>query len=120
MLREESIIRKVKGLSKEEEMEILLFLKNNVDAWCNKNNNALFSARNFLGGDKRIWEGTPMQKLYKKYINQGLTETVSRKRAGHDAGWLLKKTIHEHDSWFDTKKTPSIRIYSLSSSTIKN
>ena len=120
MLREESIIRQVKDLSKEEELEIILFLKNNVDAWCYTNDEAWFSARIFLGGEKRNWEGTPMQKLYKKYIDQGLTETVSRKRASHDAGWLLKKTISQHAQWFDTKKTPSIRMYCLSSRIIKN
>ena len=120
MLIEKSIIREVKGLSSKQKEKIINYLNNEVNFWCNTNKSDWFSARDFLGGKKRNWEGTPMQKLYKKYINQGLTETVSRKRAGHDAGWLLKKTIHEHDSWFDTKKTPSIRIYSLSSSMIKN
>lgn len=111
MLVEESKVKEVKGISEIQKADIITFLTKAIDSWCNSKSEEWFSARDFLGGKNRNWQGTPMQALYTKYINKGLSDAESKKRAGHDAGWLLKKTIKQDLRWFNTQKTPSIRIY---------
>jgi len=95
MSLENPIIRKVSGITPEQEEEIIAYLRKAVDDWCKKEKDRWFAARDFLGGKHSDWEGTPMYVLYKKSRNA--------KKAGIEAGWLLKKTIHKHPSKFESK-----------------
>ncbi|OAV63252.1 hypothetical protein Barb6_03886 [Bacteroidales bacterium Barb6] len=111
MLKGNTGIREVHGITKEEKKEIMAFLQGAVYCWCKNHESEWFSARDFLGGSNFYWEGTPMYALYKKHDDAGKGDG-SIKAAGIDAGWLLKKVLIEDKRTFITKRGFKIREYS--------
>lgn len=111
MLKKESEVRTVTGISPEDKEKIIAFLQGAVYCWCNNMKDEWFSARDFLGGDNYYWEGTPLFVLYEKHISLGKDIDSSTKDAGKDAGWLLKKVIDDDKRTFETKKEDLIRKY---------
>lgn len=83
MLIEDTEVKEVLGISKEQEQRIVDFLQGAVYCWCKNRKDEWFAARDLLGGENYFWQGTPLFALYEK--------TKDVKQAGIDAGWLLKK-----------------------------
>ncbi|PJJ07332.1 hypothetical protein CLU83_0494 [Flavobacterium sp. 1] len=111
MLIDKSEIREVHGISDDEKQRIMDFLHGAVYCWCNINKDAWFSARDFLGGDNFLWQGSPLYALYEKQIKLGKNNENRVKDAGKDSGWLLKKVVHTDKRKFETKKEDLIRKY---------
>jgi len=101
----------VKGISVEEEKQILSFIQGCVYCWCKNRKNEWFSIRDIMGGDNYFWDGTPLQLLYQKHIKSGKTSTAAITHAGRDAGWMLKKVTHLDKRSFETKKEDMVRKY---------
>jgi len=111
MLIDKSEIREVHGISHLEKQRIMDFLHGAVYCWCNNNKDAWLSARDFLGGDNFLWQGSPLYALFEKQKKLGKNSENSVKDAGKDSGWLLKKVIHADKRKFETKKEDLIRKY---------
>lgn len=76
--------------------EILMFLRGGVRTWCNsERGKEQFALRDLFGGGNYYWEGTPLQELYYKYRAKGIPAEEAVKRAGRDAGRLLKRVLIE-------------------------
>lgn len=103
MLVEDSMIKKVNSISREQEQRILDYLQGAVYCWCKNRKAELFAARDFLGRDNFEWEGTPMFVLYEK--------SNDVEKAGIDAGWLLKKMINNDKRTFNTEIKGMVRDY---------
>ena len=103
MLKQQSEIREVHGISEEQKQRISDFLQGAVYCWCKNRKDEWFAARDLLGGDNYYWQNTPMFALYEK------SENIEQ--AGKDAGWLLKKVIADDKRGFETKKEGLVRQY---------
>ncbi len=104
MLKEESEIRDVHGISDSEMQRISDFLQGAVYCWCKNRKDEWFAARDLLGGENYHWEGTPMFALYEKSNNDV-------EQAGKYAEWLLKRVISDDKRIFETKQEGLVRKY---------
>ncbi len=112
MLLKETKIRDVSAISLEQKQSILDFLQGCIYCWCNNNPNQWFSLRDLMGNHNYDWHDTPLIFLYEKHrYKLHKSNEISIQAAGKDAGWLLKKVIHEDKRKFDTKKENLIRQY---------
>jgi len=105
MLKNDSGIKQVSGITQQEEQRIIDFLQGAVYCWCNNKEDEWFTFRDFMGGKNFFWQGTPLLVLYDKHKNDGKSDDDSFKGAKLDAGSLLKKVLHKDSRWFDDKKT---------------
>ncbi|MCE1197655.1 MAG: hypothetical protein LWW85_01695 [Marinilabiliales bacterium] len=103
MLVEESEIRKVHGITNEQIQRILTFLQGAVYCWCKNRRGEWFAARDLLGGDNFYWEGTPMFALYEK--------SKDIEQAGRDAGWLLKRMLHDDKRTYESSTDGRVKQY---------
>lgn len=87
----------IRGVSDAEIQRMLDFLFGAVRAICADREGTQFAARDFLGGTNYFWEGTPMQVLYNKYINEGYSSDAAVEEAGKTAGHLLKRVLIEDE-----------------------
>lgn len=107
-------IRKVTGITNEEEQRIIDFLQGAVYCWCKNNPSAWFSMRDLMGGLNDYWEKTPLNALLKKHLNKGKEKKTLLDNASIDSGWLLKKVIDLDEKLFDTKEDEErIRKYKM-------
>jgi len=104
-------IRNVSGLSKLDEKSIMAFLQGAVYCWCKNNKSERFTIIELMGGENRDWNGTPLQILYDRQIQEGKNEKEAFDNAGRDCGWLLKKVIHSDKRRFETEETGINRGY---------
>lgn len=88
----------IRGVSDAEIQRMLDFLFGAVRAICADREGTQFAARDFLGGTNYFWEGTPMQVLYNKYINEGYSSDAAVEEAGKTAGHLLKRVLIEDEN----------------------
>lgn len=88
----------IRGVSDAEIQRMLDFLFGAVRAICADREGTQFAARDFLGGINYFWEGTPMQVLYNKYINEGYSSDAAVEEAGKTAGHLLKRVLIEDEN----------------------
>ena len=88
----------VRGVSEPEIQRMLDFLFGAVRAICADREGTQFAARDFLGGANYFWQGTPMYRLYEKYIDEGYSQDAAIKEAGKTAGHLLKRVLIEVDT----------------------
>lgn len=72
---------------------IKVYMQGAVYAFCNIKKDEPFSARILFGGNNKNWQGTPMQKLYDYYTNEGKAAEDAYKSASIDAGRLLKSVL---------------------------
>ncbi len=98
---EKSELRKVNGITEDQRQRIIDFLQGAVYCWCNNRKNEPFALRYLVGGENWNWGATPLQVLYDK---QGKDSHASYKKAAREAGWLLKRVIHEDERLFDIQK----------------
>lgn len=106
-----SEIREVTGISDAQKQRILDFLQGAVYCWCKNQPHEWFSMRNLMGGENFDWGGTPLQPLYDKQIQAGLSADAAVERAGQESGWLLKQVISTDRRTFETKHEEQIRKY---------
>lgn len=85
----------IRGISENQMQLMLAFLFGAVRARCADYEGLQFAARDLLGGANYFWEGTPMEALYNKYINEGKSSEKAIKLAGVSAGHLLKRVLIE-------------------------
>lgn len=101
------MIRKVSGLSPEQERRVRDFLQGAVHCWCRSKKNQWFSCRDLIGQDngedKRDWQETAMQELSSN--NQRKQSADPYKQAAVDAGWLLKSVLRDERRGFDQGET---------------
>jgi len=107
----DSALRDVTGISKEEEQRIIDFLQGAVYCWCKNRPNKWLSMRELMGGDNYYWQRTPLFVLYQKHINKGKDSESAVKDAGIDSGWLLKRVIHDDKRTFDSRYEGRINQY---------
>lgn len=112
-LTNDSSIRDVSGITKEEKQRIRDFLQGAVYCWCKNRPDEWFSMRDLMGGENFHWEGTPLFVLYQKHDNNGKDSETAIKDAGKDSGWLLKSVIRQDARQFDDIKEELIRKYRL-------
>jgi hypothetical protein len=103
--------RRVNGLAAVDLQQIDAFLLGILNARLQANPNDWFSLRDMLGGQNRIWDDTPMQRLYEKQLNNNVPEPAAVKRAGQEAGRLFARVIVADSRRFRTKKDKMIRHY---------
>ncbi len=102
-------IYSVSKISNEERQRIMDFLQGSVYCWCKNRKDKWFSLRDLVGGNNYYWQGTPLLPLYTKH--KGTKNQV--KKAGKDAGWLLKRVLENDRREFDSKKENLIKHYRL-------
>ena len=110
-LEENTQVRDVNGISENEKKSICDYLQGAVYCWCKNKPKEWFSVRDLCGGENFDWNRTPMIVLFEKHKNKGKSDEDAIKDAGKDAGWLLKKVIHDDVRKFETKKEGFIRQY---------
>lgn len=95
----------VNGFKENEIKEMCSFLQGAVYCWCKNRRNEWFAARDLIGGDNYYWEGTPLMRLYKHYLNDEQDNgEYAIEEAGKAAGRLLKKVLFEDKRVFETKE----------------
>lgn len=55
-----------------------------------------------MGGDNFFWDGTPLIQIYNKHVDQNSSNPI--REAAIDAGWILKKVIHDDKRQFIVKR----------------
>lgn len=95
MLKNNEKIVAVNGIEPSKMKSIEDFLKGAVYCWCNNKGDEAFSARDFVGGDNRYWEGTPLYELYDRYKRDGKDDDYAFDQAARDLGKILKKVLEE-------------------------
>ena len=88
----------IRGVSKADIQRMLDFLLGAVRAICADREGTQFAARDFLGGTNYFWQGTPMQRLYDKYVDEGYSSDDAVEEAGKTAGHLLKRVLIEDEN----------------------
>lgn len=79
----------------EYETTIKVFMRGVVYGYCTGKKDVSFSLRTLFGGENRNWDKTPLIKLYEYYSDKGFEEEEAVRRAGRDAGHLLKMALRE-------------------------
>ena len=102
IIKGDSTVQNVSGITSVEENDIINFLQGAVYCWCKNRENEWFSLPKLMGEKNYFWDGTPMIKLWEKHNKLGKSDSV--KEAGWDGGWLLKKMIKQDSRKFETKK----------------
>ena len=90
------------------------FLSKKVDDWCKTNVNQIFTLRDLVGGKNSNWQGTPLQRLFDNNIEKGKEEDAAIKKAGQDAGRLLRLVISKDEKRFTIIKGTRVKEYQLS------
>lgn len=85
----------IRGVSEADVRRMLDFLFGAVRAICANRKGVQFAARDFLGGENFSWEGTPMQILFEKYVDEGYSTDDAVAEAGKSAGRLLTRVLIE-------------------------
>ena len=98
-------VKKVGGLSPEQERRVRDFLQGAVYCWCKSKKNQWFSCRDLIGGDKKNWQETAMQELYNN--NRRKQSSDPYKQSAVDAGCLLKSVLRDDKRGFDQGETKS-------------
>jgi hypothetical protein len=104
-------LKDVFGLSETEKKRIIYFLQGAVYCWCKNLKGEWFTILDLMGGDNRDWDGTPLEILYKKHIQNGKSAKDAFDSAGKESGWLLKKVVFDDKRQFETERTAINRKY---------
>lgn len=99
-------------LSLIDEALICSFMQGAVYAWCDAHGTEAFAARDFVGEQNNLWQGTPLVVLFDHY-NQ-LYPGRGRyavKQAGRALGHLLKRVIVEDKRTYTTHIAKRVRHY---------
>lgn len=98
------ISRHISGISESERTRIYDYLQGLVYCWCKEHGTDWFAARNLVGGENYYWEGTPIQILYQKHVDNGDNWETAVSSAAKDLGWLLLNVINNDKRHFTTRK----------------
>lgn len=83
----------IRNVGEQDIQRMLDFLFGAVRAICADREGTQFAARDFLGGANYFWQGTPMYRLYEKYVDEGYSSDAAVEEAGKTAGHLLKRVL---------------------------
>lgn len=100
-LIEGGLIKDVHIINEVEKQRVMDFLQGAVYCWCKNRKGEWFSVRDLMGGDNYFWEGTPLNRLYEKFAENGSQNPVAD--AGKSCGMLLKTVIAADRREFFTK-----------------
>ena len=100
----------VKGLDARERDLALCFIQGAVYCWIKNRAGETFALRDLVGGDNADWAGTPLQALWGKSIG-GKTDAQAYEQAAKDAGWLLKKVLHDDQRNFSSEPRGLVNSY---------
>lgn len=110
-LQDPSELRDVLGIDQSEKNLIKAFLQGAVYCWVKNRKGEEFAARDLVGGENANWNGTPLQVLYVKHINQAKDHNAAVEAAAKDLGWLLKSVLAEDEREFVTSKSGMVNAY---------
>uniref|UniRef100_UPI004049B690 hypothetical protein n=1 Tax=Gelidibacter sp. TaxID=2018083 RepID=UPI004049B690 len=105
MLTNNSKYYNVQGINQLDNQKICNYIQGSVYSWSKNKPNEWFTTSSLFGKENFDWQGTPMQVLYDKHINQGKSHKEAIKFAGRDAGHLLKKVLQKDKRIFDVDKS---------------
>jgi hypothetical protein len=109
IIKGNSELRNVYGLSNQEIRDIIIFLQGATYCWCKNRKDEWFSLRDLMGGDNYYWNNTPLIALYNKQEKLGNEDPEAQ--AGKEGGWLMKRVISEDARKFETIEEDLIRKY---------
>jgi len=76
-----------------------------------------FSLSDLMGGYNRNWKDTPLQSVYKAYLDITENERIAYERAARDAGWFLMRALNNDDKTFSSgyrlEKGKKVRTYKI-------
>lgn len=88
----------IRNVGEQDIQRMLDFLLGAVRAICADREGTQFAARDFLGGANYFWQGTPMYRLYEKYVDEGYSSDAAVEEAGKTAGHLLKRVLIDDET----------------------
>lgn len=88
----------IRNVGEQDIQRMLDFLFGAVRAICADREGTQFAARDFLGGANYFWQGTPMYRLYEKYVVEGYSSDAAVEEAGKTAGHLLKRVLIDDET----------------------
>lgn len=103
MFTTDETIKGVNGISQHQKDLIKAYLQGAVYCWCNsERRNDTFYARDFLGGANYFWEDTPVEVLYRHYMDASdQNHDYAFTEAAKAAGRLLKAVLHDDKRIFE-------------------
>ena len=110
-LRPFSEIRNVSGITDKEKYAIKHFMQGAVYCWLKNRSDEEFKVRDLMGGENLEWEGTPLQALYQKHIDQNKTYEQAFNSAAIDLGWLVKSVLHDDKRTFEVIDSDFVATY---------
>lgn len=109
-LEPQSEIRNVTGITETQRAAIEFFMQGAIYTWV-KNNEEAFAVRDLVGGVNTDWNGTPLQVLYDKHIQNGKGPEDAFKSAAKDLGWIVKAMIDRDRRRFSFLKSGLVNSY---------
>lgn len=97
-----------------DEALICAFLQGAVYAWCDAHGTKAFAARDFVGDQNKLWQGTPLMVLYEHYHNlhpERRGTDYAQDQAGRALGHLLKRVIVDDKRRYTTHIEEQVRHY---------
>lgn len=95
----------VNGIEDDKIIKIQAFLQGSVYCWCKNRKDEWFSARDLFGGDNYYWDGTPLEELYKYYLEDDESKNeYALSEAGKAVGRLLKGILVEDKRTFESRE----------------
>jgi hypothetical protein len=111
MLRPESEVRRVTGISEEETMAIKNFMQGAVYSWVKNRRDEAFAVHDLMGGENFHWHGTPLMALYDKHASAGKDDAAANEAAGRDLGWLVKAVLSADKRTFEASHNGYVNSY---------
>lgn len=100
MISPEPTVRRPSADLSERELErIKAFIQGAVYSYCKNCKGESFSASTLFGGDNYYWQGTPLEVVYERHIEDD--DPVNR--AGIDVGWILLDVLVSDKRHFNKK-----------------
>lgn len=111
MLRPESELRHVTGISETETTAIKHFMQGAVYCWVKNRTDEAFAVHDLMGGENSHWHGTPLMALYDKHASAGKGDAAAVEAAGRDLGWLVKAVLSEDKRTFEAHHNGYVNSY---------
>ncbi len=109
----ESELREPTGLNDNDRNLIRAFMQGAVYSWVKNRPDEYFAVRDLVGGLNNDWNGTPLQVLYDRHINNGRNEEEAFEAAAKDLGWIVKTLLSEDRRIFEVDNAGFVNTYRM-------